>query len=209
MFVATQVFSVKAQQQDEAEYTKVLTERSVKIVNTLDIKDKAVFDRVTEIMVNQYKALGKIHDSHDAEAKLIKGNDVDKASVEAKLAFLAQQRDLSLFRLHNVYLGNLSAELTNDQVEKVKDGMTYGVVMVTYNSYTDMIPSLKDFEKRQLMAWLIEAREYAMDAASSNKKHEWFGKYKGRFNNYLSRQGYDIQKERDEWNKRIAAKKKK
>jgi hypothetical protein len=38
-----------------------------------------------------------------------------------------------------------------------------------------------------------------MDAESSEKKHWWFGKYKGRINNYLSAQGYDLQKERKEW----------
>jgi hypothetical protein len=95
--------------------------------------------------------------------------------------------------------------LTPEQVTQVKDGMTYGVVKVTYDSYCDMIPTLKQDEKRQLMAWLVEAREHAMDAASSNKKHEWFGKYKGRFNNYLSQRGYDSTKERKDWEERQKA----
>ena len=42
-----------------------------------------------------------------------------------------------------------------------------------------------------------------MDAESSNKKHEWFGKYKGRINNYLSAAGYNMKKEGEEWQKRI------
>jgi hypothetical protein len=41
-----------------------------------------------------------------------------------------------------------------------------------------------------------------MDAESSDKKHWWFGKYKGRINNYLSAQGYDINAERKEWEQR-------
>ena len=81
--------------------------------------------------------------------------------------------------------------------------MTFGVVKVTYDSYCNMIPSLTDEEKRQLMAWLIEAREHAMSAGSSKAKHAWFNKYKGRFNNYLSARGYDIQKERKEWEERL------
>ena len=43
-----------------------------------------------------------------------------------------------------------------------------------------MIPTLKEEEKAQIMAWLVEAREFAMDAENSNKKHAAFGKYKGR-----------------------------
>ena len=37
--------------------------------------------------------------------------------------------------------------------------MTYGVVMVTYKATVDMIPTLKEEEKAQIMAWLVEARE--------------------------------------------------
>jgi hypothetical protein len=69
--------------------------------------------------------------------------------------------------------------------------MTYGVVQVTFNAYTKMYPDLTDAEKKQIMAWLIEAREISMDQGSSEEKHAVFGKYKGRINNYLSKQGYD------------------
>jgi hypothetical protein len=44
------------------------------------------------------------------------------------------------------------------------------------------------------MAWLVEAREIAMDCGSSEEKHYWFGKYKGKINNYLSAEGYDLKK---------------
>jgi hypothetical protein len=68
-----------------------------------------------------------------------------------------------------------------------------------------MIPALTDVQKKQIMDWLIEARELAMDAESSEKKTAIFGKYKGRIANYLSVQGYDLKKEGEEWNKRIKA----
>ena len=48
-------------------------------------------------------------------------------------------------------------------------------------------------------------RELALDAESSKKKHEVFGKYKGRINNYLVKRGYDLKKEREEWYKRMEA----
>ncbi len=38
------------------------------------------------------------------------------------------------------------------------------------------------------MSLLWEAREHAIDGGSSEEKHAWFGKYKGRIiNNYLRR----------------------
>ena len=68
-----------------------------------------------------------------------------------------------------------------------------------------MIPTLTQEEKAQIMAWLVEAREFAMDAENSNKKHAAFGTYKGRINNYLSKRGYDLVKERKAWYERIKA----
>ncbi|MDL2241449.1 DUF3826 domain-containing protein [Bacteroidales bacterium OttesenSCG-928-L03] len=196
-------------QQDDAEYTRVLTERSEKIVKTLGIEDAEVYQRVTEIMVQQYKNLGLIHDGYDTDLKVVKASEMTKEEKEAATTKLTLERDQKLYNLHCAYIGSLSSELNEEQVIRVKDGMTFGVVKVTYDSYCDMIPTLKEDEKRQLMAWLVEAREHAMDAPSSKAKHEWFGKYKGRFNNYLSKQGYDIQKERTEWNKRLEEAKKK
>lgn len=42
-----------------------------------------------------------------------------------------------------------------------------------------------------------------MDAENSDKKHAAFNKYKGRINNYLTKRGYDLVKERNEWYKRL------
>ena len=105
--------------------------------------------------------------------------------------------------MHNAFLTALSHELSQEQVTKVKDGMTYNVLKVTYTAYSDMIPSLTKEQKDQIMTWLVEAREQAMDAENSEKKHAWFGKYKGRINNYLSAEGYDLKKEREGWQQRI------
>lgn len=72
----------------------------------------------------------------------------------------------------------MSLFLDDAQIETVKDVMTYNVVKVTYDAQCDMIPTLKDEEKKQILAWLKEAREYAIDAESSKKKHETFGNTK-------------------------------
>ena len=68
-----------------------------------------------------------------------------------------------------------------------------------------MIPKLTEEEKEQIMIWLVEAREYAIDGGSSKEKHGWFKKYKGRINNYLSARGYDLKKEEDAWRVRLRA----
>jgi len=108
-------------------------------------------------------------------------------------------------QLHNGFVAQLKARLTEEQVDKVKDGMTYNVFPLTNKAYQDMIPSLTATQKGKIYNWLKEARELAMDAGSAEKKHAVFGKYKGRINNYLSAEGYDVKKEGEEWAKRIQA----
>jgi hypothetical protein len=84
----------------------------------------------------------------------------------------------------------------------VKDGMTYNILPITYKGYQEMIPNLTIQQKQQILTYLTEARDHAMSAGSSDKKHWWFGKYKGRINNYLSSEGYDLKKAGEEWDKR-------
>lgn len=108
--------------------------------------------------------------------------------------------------MHYAFLARLSAELAPAQVEKIKDGMTYGVLPNTFKVYQEMLPDLTPEQRTQILAWLAEAREHAMDAGSSKEKHGWFGKYKGRINNYLSKAGYDMKKaERDMFARKKAA----
>lgn len=61
------------------------------------------------------------------------------------------EKDAALYRSHFAYPANLSLFLDEKQIEVVKDGMTYGVVKVTYDATIDMIPSLKEEEKHKSM----------------------------------------------------------
>ena len=114
-----------------------------------------------------------------------------------------------LYKHHFELASALALYLTDEQIDAVKDGMTFGRLKRDYQATQDMIPTLSDFEKQQILIWLKEAREYAMDAADSKGKHFWFDKYRGRTNNWLSGRGYDLKKERDAWMKRIEDAKKK
>lgn len=207
-------FSVSANAQEaqtaaekEAAYTRTITERSQKIVNTLGIADQAKATRVRELIVMQYRSLNTIHDDKNVQLKAVKEKGADKSVTEAEMKKIESAATEKLEALHKEYLAGLSKELSPEQVTKVKDGMTYGVLPITYAGYLDMIPGLTNEQKAQIMTWLVEAREQAMDAESSEKKHWWFGKYKGRINNYLSAAGYDMKKEGEEWQKRLKAKK--
>ena len=110
-------------------------------------------------------------------------------------------------QLHSSFIAHIKENLSEEQIELVKDGMTYRIFPITYAAYQDMILTLTAEQKTKIYGWLKEARELAMDEGSSDKKHAVFGKYKGRINNYLSAAGYDMKKEGEEWQKRLKTKK--
>ena len=172
-----------------SDYVQTIVKRAQKATDELGITWTLRGQDVCNIIANRYFQLNDIY----AERDSLKKND--KRLAEA-------QCDSKLYRSHFGFDAQLSKYLSPKDIATVKDVMTYHVVQVTYGAYCDMIPTLADEEKQQIMLWLIEARELAIDAESSKKKHETFGKYKGRINNYLSRRGYDLVKEREAWNER-------
>jgi hypothetical protein len=192
--------------QEDPAYTRTIAERSAKIVATLGLPDSAAFYRVQTIIMDQYRHLNGIYNDRDAQKKAIKADStLDKALAAQKIKAADSITTVRTGKLHNEYLAKLAKELKPDQIDKVKDGMTYNVLEVTYKAYQDELPNLTEAQKAQMLAWLQEAREYAMDAESSEKKHAWFGKYKGRINNYLSSAGIDMKKAGEEWEKRRKA----
>lgn len=192
--------------EDRAAYLKVITGRADKIVAGLGLSDAGQAEKVSHIIRDQYSNLNTIYTQRDNQIKSIKAQYADdKALRDTALAAEARKVEHSLAKLHPRYLRNLNRELSPAQVEQVKNGMTYNVLPITYKAYQEEILTLTAPQKQQILTWLTEAREHAIDAESSDKKHAWFGKYKGRINNYLSAAGYDLKKEGEEWQKRIKA----
>ncbi|WP_316809939.1 DUF3826 domain-containing protein [Pedobacter heparinus] len=187
-------------------YLKVISQRADKIAAVLDIKDQAKQQKVSNIIRDQYNNLNDIYAERDQKVKALKSaNEGDKVAIEAAVKAEGVKVDAKLAKLHKKYLAKLSSELSEAQIDQVKNGMTYNVLPITYKAYQEQILTLTEEQKKQIFAWLTEAREHAMDAESAEKKHAWFGKYKGRINNYLSAAGYDLKKEGQEWEKRRKA----
>lgn len=178
-------------------------QRSKKVTDALNISGTEKGEQVLNIVANRYFKLNDIYaerDSLKAVAKTMTGEEKKR-----KMEYAEMLKDQKLYKSHFGFIADLSVYLTDAEVETVKDVLTYNVVNVTYKAQCDMIPTLKEEEKVQILAWLKEGREYAIDAESSKKKHEAFGKYKGRINNWLSKRGYNLTKEREEWAKRVKA----
>lgn len=178
---------------EETAYTRTINERADKIVTTLGIEESAKATRVRDLIAAHYRALRDIHGMRDAKTGEVAKSPASDPTVAAAWSQVNRdQANLKLNDAHRKFVARLSVELTLDQVDKVKDGLTYGVVQATYGRYLELLPELNDEHKREILATLIEAREHAMDGGSSEEKHAIFGKYKGRINNFLSAQGIDL-----------------
>jgi hypothetical protein len=175
--------ALKTEGQDP-KYLETIKGRAQKIVDGLQLTDAQKAENVRNIIANRYFLLNDIHAKYDK-----------KTQQDALYA--------ELYKHHFELASALAIYLTEEQIDAVKDGMTFGRLKRDYQAQQDMIPTLKEEEKAQILIWLKEAREYAMDAADSKGKHFWFDKYRGRTNNWLSARGYDLKKEREAWQKRI------
>lgn len=184
-------------------YWEVVSKRADKIVNTLDINEQAKFDRVRDLIAQQYYDLNGILDGSKSKIEAVKKQAATKAKATKSVDKLKAKADREIAKLHTKYLKNLASELSPEQVDGVKNWMSYNVFTNTYKGYLDMLPQLTEKQKSYILSALKEAREKAMDGGSSKEKHAWFGKYKGRINNYLSAEGYDLNKASKEWHIRL------
>jgi Spy/CpxP family protein refolding chaperone len=198
---AAQAQAPQPAESKEAAYTRTITERADKIVAKLEGLKPAKTTKVREVIVAQYRALNDIHEARKTRLAALKAQAPGPDTEPAKQKIEAETT-AALDQLHPRFLGQLGRHLTPGQIEQVKDGMTYGVLPITVKAYSDMLPDLTAEQKAQILAWLTEAREKAMDAGTSEQKHAWFGKYKGKINNYLSAAGIDMKQAGKDWEAR-------
>ncbi len=202
-------FAACAQPKGEVvdEYTKVITGRADKIVSSMTFDSEDIKIKVRDIIVDHYRFLNDAEEARDADvAKIREEYAENKELRNAKIDLRKLGQETKIRDHHFAFYAQLKQIIPEKQIDEVKDGLTYNVLNVTYVAFCEMIPSLTDEEKEQISIWLVEAREHAIDGGSSKEKHGWFGKYKGKINNYLSKRGYNLTEEREKWNERVKAK---
>jgi len=172
-------------------YTEAIEKRANDILTALAVPDPAKCIKVHDIIVAQYRSLRARDEAIDSLLRIV-GKDVNYTNRSVYL--LGECRPL-----HDQFLAKLTAVLTPEQIEKVKDKMTYNKVKVTYDAYCSIIPDLTDSEKAKILEQLTLAREEAMDGGSAPEKSEIFQKYKNQINTYLTSDGHDVAKAFKDW----------
>ena len=183
----------------QAAYNTAIENRTRDILKSVALADSAKSNTVHDIIIAQYRALRARDEGIDAKLKA-DGKELTYANRAQQLAESKPQ--------HEQFLGKLAEALTPEQVEMVKDKMTYGKVKVTFDAYCEIVPGLTDADKAKVLELLKLAREEAIDGGSAPEKSEIFAKYKHQINDYLNAHSHDTAKAFKDWEaKQEAAKK--
>jgi hypothetical protein len=187
----------------DAAYTRVLEKRADDVLAVLKLDDPARAARVREAVIEQYRGLRRLHDARDARIKSLRDRPgAESAEVEGLVRADRERAEAASAALHERFFAGLAADLSPEQVEQVKDKLTYNKLQVTYNAYLEMLPELKPEQKQAVFDMLKQARDKSTYAGSAEEKSDIFNKYKGRVNNYLTAQGYDIKLATKRWAER-------
>ncbi len=188
-----------AAEDKEAAYTKTLEKRAADILALLALKDEAKEKTLRDAIISQYRYINTWHEANNAKVKELskKNDDAAKAEIEKLKAPLREQ--------HGKFIALLEANLTAEQIEKVKNYIVKDKLPVTYRVYCEMLPQLTEEQKAKIYEILKQGREEAMMAGSSEEKTLIFGKYKGKVNIYLSGLGINMKEAEKQWQARTKA----
>lgn len=175
----------------EAFYARSIEYRVADILQALQLADAAKSNTVHDVLVSHYHDL-RVRDAGIDTRLKVDGKEVSYAN-------RAEQLAIQTAPLHAAFLTKLAASLTPEQVDQVKDLMTYNKVKVTAKAYEAIVPGLTDAEKAKILELLKAAREAAMEGGSAPEKSDIFQKYKNQINAYLDAQGHDTAKAFADW----------
>jgi hypothetical protein len=186
----------------KAAYDITIEKRTQKIMQVLSITDSTKSNRVQIIIIANYHALRARDEAIDDSLGDL-SPDSNEWHVQRNVMIIAMCQPF-----HDRFLSALSRELTPDQIETIKDQLTYGKVKFTYDAYCSIIPNLTDEDKAKILDLLKQAREVAMEGGSAGEKNDIFQQYKDQINAYLKGRGIDVDKATQDWVKQQAALKK-
>lgn len=165
--------------------------RTVDILKALALADATKSNQVHDAIFDQYHALRARDALIDAKLKAL-GKEINYAN---------RASDLPPYTvpLHEQFLARLAANLTPEQIEKVKDKMTSDKVKENYDAYCAIVPNLTDADKAKILELLQQARDVAIDGGSAPEISDMFQVYKDQINAYLNANGHDTAKAFSDW----------
>ena len=180
--------NIRAEEKSSADSER--EQKAKEWVATLDLHDSAKEDRVIGVVATHLIAVRDWHNSHPA--------DTVPGGINPRTGEKLSDLDRSIIAdsamppsIHENLMAGLRANLTEEQVETILDRYTVGKVAFTMKGYHAIVPDLTDEEEAQILSYLKEAREMAVDYKSMKQISAIFEIYKTKCERYLNRNGRD------------------
>lgn len=172
---------------------KELTDQEKKAtewVQSLKLEDNAREDRVIKVVAEHLTAIRTWHNEHPASTVPagINPRTGDKLN-EVDRQIIADSAQPSSY--HENLMSGLRKDLTEEQVEVILDKYTVGKVAFTMKGYRAIVPDLTEAEEAQLLSYLKEAREMAVDYKNMKQISAIFEIYKTKCEQHLISNGRD------------------
>ena len=172
---------------------KKIEQKAGRIVEALKLDDPDKAAKVKAIAGEWLGVMLKWHAEHDAELARLWGEWNKARAVVPKDEFpgevIAHQIDdvyASLKPAYEDYIKRLSAELTEEQVDAIKESWSRSPGMMrTYNAYLEIVPDLAAKDKEVIKARMMMAREAAMLSDSDKEIVAIYKRHKVKVEQYV------------------------
>jgi hypothetical protein len=154
-----------------AKSNATVDKRAAGVIESLNLNDPAKAARVQAVIASDLRA---VRDAHN-------------------LGFVPDPS------VHRDFVNGLSAELTPEQVDAVKDKLTLNKVPITFKAYHEIVPNLTAEDDAKIMELLKAAREAGLDDKSIEELNATFKMYKLQIQKYLDAHGHDWAKSYKEY----------
>ena len=113
--------------------------KTAEIMDRLSLTNDSIRENIQIVITNRYLELREIHQNYDERNKKIEAMGLPKEKAADELERSYYQYNSDLYRSRFGYIAWLSFYLNNEQVETIKDAMTYNLFQVRYNDFLDLL----------------------------------------------------------------------
>lgn len=177
----------------DAATQKRIDQKVDRLISTAKVTDADKVAKVKAIGADWFAALFAWHKEHDKELGALWTQWNQARAVVPKdefpgelVAVKIEEAYASLKPAYDHYISRLSAELTPDQVDAVKEAWSRSPGMMrTYNSYLEIVPDLSAKDKEVIKARMNLAREAAMLTDADKEIVNIFKRHKVKVEQYV------------------------
>jgi hypothetical protein len=177
---------------DAASYRQTIQTRAEKIAAQLGLPNPESSARVSGLIARQYLDLQQAQAARDARLASIRSVQQDPTAAAALIGEARRETEAAVAALHSAFLARLAGELSAGQIDRVKDRHDLRCSAPHLSGLSGNAPEPQRRPKGADPGLAHRGKGAGHGRVHREREHAWFGKYKGRINNYLAEAGFNL-----------------